>query len=86
MEFDPDWVVAPGETIKDALDERSISPAELVYGGRTAEQVDAVLAGDAPLDLAMAVDLAALTNVSVSFWLALEAQYRDGLARGKART
>lgn len=89
--FDPDWVVAPGETLADVMDERGFDVSEYAQGdgewlfGITHEQMRGLVAGDEPIDDELASKLERLTGVSARMWLALERNYRVGLAAGKTR-
>lgn len=90
--FNPDWVVCPGSTLADCMDERGFEASEYADGegdwlfGITHAQMRGLLAGDEPLDDDLATKLARLTGVPSRMWLALEHNYRVGLAAGKKRS
>jgi HTH-type transcriptional regulator/antitoxin HigA len=78
----PDWVSAPGETMRDILEVRGMSisafGAEL---GEPADQVSALLDGRMPITLSIARRLAAVLGSSVEFWMCREAEYREDSLR-----
>lgn len=85
--FDPDWVIAPGETLAawfaeqgftDPLVRHTVADRYGIRPGPLAE----FMAG-APLTEDLATRIAAMTRISRSFWLALEHNFRVGLAAGK---
>ena len=77
-EFNPDWRVAPGETLAEIFEDRPLARGQLIemLGPGT---VQAILDGAAPIDEFVAQALYAVTDVSVQFWLNLEAAYRKPL-------
>lgn len=84
--FDPDWVVAPGETLKEWRDENGlpVGPAAKACG------IDRGLlrrieAGSARITPAIAERLAMGTSIPAFLWLNLEKVYRKGLEEGKVR-
>lgn len=86
--FNPDWVVAPGGTLQDWMDENKLSVASLAvvcYGqarkGATVQLIQDVL-DRKPLTPEHAQTLERGTSIKARFWLALETNYRDGLAAG----
>lgn len=82
--FDPDWVLPPGEHVRDHLDEIGSSVAELVDATELPLAVVAgVLEGTEPITDEVAAALARATGVSARMWLNLETIYREGLAAGK---
>lgn len=82
--FEPDWRVSPGETLRELLDDRNLSRADLVaLAGLTDPVVDRILSGDEPITEEVAAALERATNVSARFWLNLEAAYRKPLPKEK---
>lgn len=82
--FDPDYVVAPGETLRDWF----ASTGEPVDGsavGIGEWTLGRILSGEEPISMALAGKLAALTGISTKMWIALEQNYRRGLTAGKHR-
>jgi hypothetical protein len=86
--FAPDWCLAPSETLKDWLSENGMSPRVLsvACGGRQHKPAALALIAEVldrkPLTQLHADCLARGTQVSARFWLALEHNYRAGLAAG----
>lgn len=81
-DFQPDWVSAPGETIADILEERSITQVEFAQEtGLTLEQTGQLLQGHARITSKIAQQLAAVLGGTAAFWLNRESQYRHDLAR-----
>jgi plasmid maintenance system antidote protein VapI len=85
--FDPDWVVAPGETLRDCLAEIDVVPPEQLAraAGISRRVLARLLAGDEPITEDLAERIARMTAVPARMWLALEHNYRVGLAAGKER-
>lgn len=78
----PDVPVAPGETLREILEERSITQTELALRlNRSEKFVSQLVNGKAPLAYRTAIALERVLGVPASFWNAAEAQYRDALAR-----
>ena len=88
--FDPDWVVAPGETLNEWFKENGLTGTALQAAiakrySISERTLRGVLAGETPIRPRLAARLAAMTMVSSAFWLGLEHNYRVGLAAGKRR-
>lgn len=86
--FDPDWVVAPGDTLDELRQERGWSVEETARrcGNVPLGLVREILDGDAKLTYAIAYFLEIGTGVSRRFWINYERRYRDGLRKGKTRS
>jgi hypothetical protein len=84
----PDWCLAPSETLKDWLSENGMSPRVLsvACGGKQNKPAALTLITEVlerkPLTEIHADCLARGTFVPARFWLALEMNYRNGLAAG----
>lgn len=87
LPFDPDYVVAPGDTLAHWFAEKGL----VTDGGRAScadrfgirgTRLFAFLNGG-PLDEDLAIRLALMTGISKVFWIALEQNFRVGLAAGK---
>lgn len=84
--FRPDYVIAPGETLRDRLAEMNLSQAELAArAGMSTKHVNQIIQGNAPISLETAVALERITRVPASFWNRREADYRVALLRAKPR-
>ncbi len=78
----PDVPLAPGETIREILDERAISQIDFATRlGKSEKFVSQLINGKASLTHETAIELERVLGVPASFWNAAEATYRDLLAR-----
>ena len=81
-ELDANWVVAPGEIIKEMLDERGWSQGDRASRlGLSAQHISRLLNGHARISQATALRLARVLGSNMQFWLNLESQYREVLAQ-----
>lgn len=84
-DFAPDWVAVPGESIADLLEERGWTQADLATRTSfTTKHVNLLLKGNAPITEETALKLERVLGSTARFWLNLEAQYREHLARQEA--
>lgn len=84
-DFAPDWVAVPGESIADLLEERGWTQADLATRTNfTTKHVNLLLKGNAPITEGTALKLERVLGSTARFWLNLEAQYREHLARQEA--
>lgn len=84
--FKPDYVIAPGETLRDRLADMNISQTELAArAGLSTKHVNQIIQGIAPITLETAIVLDRITGLPASFWNRREADYREGLLRAKPR-
>lgn len=95
--FDPDWVIAPSETLRELITESVPMPTiemsaavmSTAYGGRNtgahvyAEQKLLDVLARKPLTEEHIRVLAVCTHISGALWRNLEHNYRVGLAAGK---
>lgn len=80
--FSPDWVSPPGDTILDMLDERGWKQTELARRtGYTTKHISLLINGKATITDETAIKLERVIGSTAHFWLAREAQYREGLVR-----
>ncbi len=78
--FEPDWVSAPGETIRHIMRERRITEQQLVEKlGGSRSRVTGLMEGREVITANLARNLESAVGGSASFWLAREKRYRDGL-------
>jgi HTH-type transcriptional regulator/antitoxin HigA len=83
-EFDPDWVISPGETFADWIEEEGLSVrVAAIRCGVAVRDVQGILSGRVRITRSVAEQLEEGTGVSAKTWLNLERAYRDGLAAGK---
>lgn len=84
--FDPDWVSAPGDTMRRILDDRRVSAADFAREmGLDEETALRLLDGSEPITSTVAARLSEVLGSNPGFWLRREQTYRDGLARGLSR-
>jgi HTH-type transcriptional regulator/antitoxin HigA len=82
--FDPDWVISPGETLREWIDENGLSVKSTATICRLRPiEIEGVLRGSRKITPRIANGLHAGTQISARLWLNLERAYRDGLAAGK---
>lgn len=89
MKFDPDWVISPGETLRDWMRENGFVLGDRVLlkplattCSMTPEQLQRILDGK-PLGQVAACKLQQGTGIPARLWLNLERAFRQGLAEGK---
>ena len=81
-ELDANWVVAPGEIIKEMLDERGWSQSDLANRlGLATTHISQLLNGHERISQETALRLARVLGSNMQFWLNLESQYREVLAQ-----
>jgi HTH-type transcriptional regulator/antitoxin HigA len=81
-EFQPDWLSAPGDTIRDMLVEHGVSStmfAELM--DCTPQDASDLLEGRAAITIDVARKLQRTLGGSVQFWMSRDFQYREDAAR-----
>jgi plasmid maintenance system antidote protein VapI len=85
-EYRPADVSAPGETLRDVLDERCMSQAELAARtGRPEKTISEIINGKAAITPETALQFELVLGVPASFWSTREARYREHLARKAER-
>lgn len=83
--YAPRDVSPPGDTLRDLMDERALSQAELARRlGRPAQAINEIVAGKKEITEDTALELERVLQVPAHFWLAREARYREYLARERA--
>jgi HTH-type transcriptional regulator/antitoxin HigA len=79
--FAPRWASPPGDTIRDALEERGLSREAFAEAiGIPISHVPALLGGEERISIALARRISSTIGGSVEFWLTRDGQYRDDLA------
>lgn len=77
-ELDANWVVAPGEIIKEMLDERGWSQGDLAGRlGLSTQHISLLLDGRERISQEIALRLERVLGSNMQFWLNLESQYRE---------
>jgi HTH-type transcriptional regulator / antitoxin HigA len=80
--FEPDYAIAPGETLKEVMESMEMTQRELATRcGLTVQSLNRIFKGDQPISYETANSLELVTAVPASFWNNLEAQYREQLAK-----
>jgi addiction module HigA family antidote len=80
-----DWVVHPGEILKEALEERGMTQSELARRmDRPIKTVNEIIHGKTALTPDTAIQLERTLGISASFWNGVEVGYRESLAERRA--
>lgn len=83
-DFDPDWVIRPGETLREWMQENGLRERSAATTCNMWPSLFVgILDGDVPITEPIAISLERGTSISAFLWLALERYYRAGLAAGK---
>ena len=81
-QFNPDWVISPGATIADLLEEHGWSQSEFASRiGYTRKHVNLLIQGRVSLTEDAAIKLERVLGSTVNFWLNREAIYRGAIAK-----
>src|SRR5687767_629879 len=81
-QYNPSDVSAPGETLRDLLEERSITQAELATRmGRPLKTISEIVNGKAAITPETALQLELAVGVPADFWNARERDFRAFLAK-----
>lgn len=82
--YAPPDVSPPGETLRELLEERALSQAELAERmGRPKKTISEIINAKAALTPETALELELVLGVSADFWNARERNYRSALARAE---
>jgi addiction module HigA family antidote len=85
-EYEPDYVVTPGEILQDALEDVGMSQAELAKRtGLAPKTVNQIVKGHAPISTETAILLERVLGTKARFWSNLETIYRERLAKREQR-
>lgn len=85
-EYSPDVVSPPGETLKELLEERGMTQADLAERtGRPVKTINEIIKGKAAITSATALQLERVLGVPARFWNDREQHYRESLARQAER-
>ena len=81
-EYYPDYVSPPGETLREILEDRGVSQAELaIRTGRPKKTISEIVNGKAAITPETALQLELVLGIPADFWNAREQHYREYLAR-----
>ncbi len=79
---DPNYAVAPGETLQEVLESLGMSKKELALRCSLTEQtINRICRGEQPITYESAERLEMATGVPARMWNSLEMQYREQLAK-----
>ncbi len=80
--FNPDYAVPPGWTLEEALDDLSMSQADLArHTGLSEKHISQLIKGETPVTVDTAIRLERATDIPARLWNNLEHTYRATLAR-----
>ena len=80
----PDYASPPGATLAETLEARNMTQAELAERtGRPLKTINEIVKGKSAITADTAVQLERVLAVPAKFWLQLEANYQEALAREK---
>lgn len=81
--YNPDYVVPPGETLRETMKARHISQRALAYYLECSpRRLSRYLKGEFPLPARWSVVFHEKLGVSARMWRALDKNYWDGIERG----
>lgn len=81
----PDWIVSPGEILAEALEERSMTQAELSRRtARPLKTINEIIKGKAAITPDTALQLEYVLGISASFWLNADREWQERHARERA--
>ncbi len=80
--FEPDYAIAPGETLRETMEALGMSQKELATRtGLTQQTLIRIFKGEQPISYESANRLELAVGIPASMWNNLEAQYREQLAK-----
>lgn len=83
-DFDRDWTVRPGATLKEWREENKLPVKAMArLCSMSVEQYEGVEAGRRKVTQVVACKLAQGTGIPPRLWLRFEAMYREDLAHGR---
>jgi addiction module HigA family antidote len=81
-QFQPDYIVSPGEILEEMLESKNIIKNEFAERcGRSPKAISQVIAGIAPITPELAIRFHRVLGSSPALWNNLETNYRLQLAR-----
>lgn len=84
--WQPDWAVEPGAIVAETLRDRGMSQAELARRtGRPLKTINEIVKGKTTITADTAVQLESALGVPARFWLNLQRDYDESLARERRR-
>ena len=84
--YEPDFVSPPGETIQETLDILGMSQADLAERtGKSHKGINEIVQSKVAITPETALQLERVLGVPAHFWLSLDVNYRESLARKKSQ-
>ena len=81
-EFEPDYVVPPGDTLRETLEAKGLSQTDLsLRTGMAKKTINQIVNGVASISYETAEKFELVTGVPAAFWNRRELRYREELAR-----
>ena len=82
--YEPDYAVAPGETLRDTLESLGMSQKDLAKRtGLTVQTISRILSGEQPVTFETANKLEMVTGIPARMWNRLEMKYREMAKRNE---
>ena len=82
LTYTPQEVSPPGSTLRDLMEERTLTQRELAHRlGRPVQAINEILGGKKEITEDTAIELERVLQVPAQFWLVRESHYREYLAR-----
>lgn len=80
--FVPDYIIPPGETLRETIEELGMTQKELALRAElTPQSVSRIIKGEQTISYETAHKFEKVTGVPAHFWNALEAQYRENVIK-----
>ena len=87
LQYEPDYVIHPGVTLEEVLEERAMSQADLARRtGLSEKHISQVINGKASLSPDMAVRLEPVLGIRAATWNRLESGYQEARIRLRERS
>lgn len=81
-QFHPDYLVTSGEILEEYLEALGMSQAELARRtGLAAKTINEIIKAKAPISHPTAIKLQRVLNRPAHFWMSLESNYQENIAR-----
>jgi HTH-type transcriptional regulator / antitoxin HigA len=86
LHYEPDYAIPPGASLRSALEALGMTQSDLAArAGLSLKHVNQIVQGTAPVSQETALLLEKVTRIPARVWNALEARYRERLARTDER-
>ena len=84
--FQPDFAVHPGETLREKLEELNIGPREFAKQiGKPIENIFNILNGKSSITPEMAICFEKFLDIPADFWITKQTNYNKYIARNKLK-